>query len=88
MTAERKKKEEEEEERGKGVEGEEEENKTSKMFPIIEVGEDSSCARIDLRNRPVYSQGLLFLASSGLSRSGRRKVSEEEETVEKVSSFE
>lgn len=69
------------------MEGEEEGNETSEMFPITEVGEDSSCARIDLRNGPVYIRGLLFLASSGLSRRGRKKVreEEEEETVETIS---
>lgn len=50
------------------MEGEEEGNKTSEMFPITEVEEDSSCAWLDLRNRPVYIPGLCFLASSGLSR--------------------
>lgn len=71
------KKEEEEEKRKRGVEAEEEGNKTSEMFPITGVGEDSSCAWIDLssssREDVVYTQSFLCLTLQSKKEKPRRE---------------
>lgn len=47
-----------------GEEAEEEGNRTNEMFPITGVGEDRSCAWIDLRDREVERKREVWLICS------------------------
>lgn len=59
------------------MEAEEERNKTSEMFPITGVGEDSSCAWIDLssssREDIVYMQGFFSVPKKGKKKIPKEK---------------